>query len=61
MYVDGNLMATVDNYSAATHSGVARVVRGLSDAVHSLRIVVLGKHRAASTGSSIVVDRFLIG
>ena len=61
VYVDGKLMTTADNYSASTRSGIARAVRGLSDTVHTLRIVVLGKHRAVANGSFIVVDRFNVG
>ena len=60
VYVDGVLKATVDNYAAATAYNVRRTVTGLSDARHTVRIVVTGKHRAAATGNLLAVDRFVV-
>ena len=60
VYIDGVRKATFDNYTSSTTYGVKRVVSGLSDAVHTLKIVVLGKHRSAATGSLITVDRLLV-
>lgn len=60
VYVDGVLKATVDNYAAATAYGVRRVVSGLSDARHTLRVVVTGTHRASATGNLLAIDRFAI-
>lgn len=60
VYVDGVLKATVDNYSPATAYNVRRSVTGLTDAAHTLRIVVTGTHRAAAIGNVLAVDRFAI-
>jgi len=61
IYVDGALKATVDNYASATAYGVVRRVTGLSDAVHTVRIVALGTRRTGATGTWVVVDRFTVG
>jgi large repetitive protein len=61
VYVDGVRKATVDNYSARSLSKVRRVVRGLTDKVHTLRIVALGKHHRGAKGNRVTVDRFAIG
>jgi hypothetical protein len=61
VFVDGVLKATFDNYSAATAYGVRRSVTGLTDTVHTVRVVVLGQHQAASTGNVVALDRFTIG
>lgn len=60
VYVDGVLKATIDNYAASTRYGVPRSLRNLSDRVHSLRIVVLGRKRPASTGRFLAVDRWVV-
>jgi hypothetical protein len=60
VYIDGVLKTSVDNYSSTNHFGVARVFSGLSNTVHTLKILVLGTHRAASTGSWIVMDRWIV-
>jgi bacillopeptidase F len=60
VYVDGVLKATFDNYSSTYHYGVARIFSGLSDSVHTLKILVLGTHRSTSTGSWIVIDRWVV-
>ena len=61
IYVDGVLKATFDNYALATTYHVGRVVRGLTDKVHTVRIVVLGRHHKGATGNQVTVDRFAIG
>ena len=58
VYVDGNLVRTVDLYANAKTFGVSKQFGGLTDGPHMLRIVVLGTKRAASTGTSVAVDRF---
>jgi len=58
IYVDGSLVRTVDDYANAT-SVVTRSIGGLADGVHTLRIVVLGVGRPASTGSEIALDTFV--
>ncbi|HVF03431.1 MAG TPA: hypothetical protein VNA20_01185 [Frankiaceae bacterium] len=60
IYVDGVLKATVDNYAATTTYNVRRVISGLSDARHTVRLVVIGKHRAAATGNVATVDRWVV-
>jgi len=60
VYVDGLLVRTVDNYAASPTFGVARSFTGLSEGVHTLRIVVLATARPAATGELISVDRFSI-
>lgn len=49
-----------DGSSAGVTHGAKRSIRGLSDAVHTMKIVVLGKRRAASTGTTIGVDRWVV-
>jgi GH25 family lysozyme M1 (1,4-beta-N-acetylmuramidase) len=56
--VDGDLVRAWDLYSAARTFGVVRTIDGLADGPHVLRIVVMGRHRPASTGSLVAVDRF---
>src|SRR5439155_4373609 len=60
VYIDGVLKASIDNYSSTYHYGVAKVFSGLSDSVHTLKILVLGTHRSAATGSWIVIDRWAV-
>jgi hypothetical protein len=60
VFIDGKRVATVDNYSSAAKTGVKRVVSGLADKVHTLKIVVTGKHRAAATGSRVTIDRYVV-
>jgi hypothetical protein len=60
MYVDGGLKGTFDNYSSSTRYGVLRSLRNMSEGAHSLRIVVAGKKRSASRGTSVGVDRFVV-
>ncbi|MGZ4149612.1 MAG: GH25 family lysozyme [Actinomycetota bacterium] len=56
--VDGHVVTTVDGYAPAFHAAVARAFGGLSAGSHTLRIVALGTHDAAATGSRVVVDGF---
>jgi bacillopeptidase F len=60
VYIDGVLKASVDNYAATTQYGVSRSFSGLSDAVHTIKIVVLGTHRPAATASFIAIDRLVV-
>jgi GH25 family lysozyme M1 (1,4-beta-N-acetylmuramidase) len=59
MWVDGVLKATYDNYASSRSFGVRRSIRSLTDSVHTLKIVVLGQKRTASSGKLISVDRFV--
>lgn len=58
VYIDGVSKGTVDNYSASTVYGVKRTYGGLTNAVHTIRIVATGTHRSGATGNRVVVDRF---
>ncbi|MCA1832941.1 MAG: hypothetical protein ABR548_00410 [Actinomycetota bacterium] len=60
MYIDGRLIKTVDNYSASTHYGVRRTIIGMSDTVHTLSLIVMGKRNRASKANSIAVDRWVL-
>jgi hypothetical protein len=60
VYVDGKPSKTFDNYSAATTYRVRRTVAGLSDTVHTVTIAVTGTKSAASRGTSVVVDRWVL-
>jgi hypothetical protein len=60
VYVDGVRKATFDNYAASTRYGVRRALTGLTDAVHTVKIVALGKHRQGAKGSLVTVDRLLV-
>lgn len=62
VYVDGVRRATVNNYAAATKFRVGRLVKGLTNQRHTLRITVLGvKGAKAATGTFVVVDAFTVG
>jgi len=60
VWLDGVLKATVDNYAATTSYGVKRALTRLADKVHTLRIVVLGKHHTGGKGNTVTVDRFAV-
>lgn len=61
VFIDGTLSSTVDNYGSAVTYGVRRSITGLSDGTHTLRIAVLGTKNAASRGTSVAVDRWVVG
>ncbi|HEX8105992.1 MAG TPA: Ig-like domain-containing protein [Solirubrobacteraceae bacterium] len=58
--IDGVQKALVDNH-AASAGFAARDVTGLSDAVHTIRVVPAGTKNASSTGVAVGVDSFLVG
>ena len=60
VYIDGVKKATFDDYATSTSYGVKRLVSGLTDAVHTVKFVVLGKHHTGAKGSFVTVDRFLV-
>jgi hypothetical protein len=60
VYVDGVYKGTVDNYAARVTYAVKRAITGLTDKVHTLRIVVLHTHRATSTNWWVVVDKLRV-
>jgi Bacterial Ig-like domain len=61
IYVDGVRKGVWDNYSSTARYKVRRLIRHLSDKVHTVRIVVLGKHHKGGRGNTITIDRFAIG
>jgi hypothetical protein len=58
--VDGALARIVDLYAPAPTFATVRLADGLVDASHAVRIVVLGTHRAASSGNRVAVDRWIV-
>ncbi|GEM_PF-1011131 len=60
VFVDGRLVRTVDQYAPAVTDGARRRLGGLSDAVHTVRIVVLGESRPSARGTLVTVDRFAL-
>ena len=57
--VDGKVVSTFDDYAATTARAV-RTVANLTDAVHTIKIVVAGKHDAAAKGSYISIDAWVV-
>ena len=60
IFVDGALVRTVDNYASERSFNVARVVSGLSEDVHELRIVVLGESRPRAVDALVSIDGFSV-
>jgi hypothetical protein len=60
VYIDGVLKGTVDNYSAISHYNVAKIYGGLTDALHTIAIVVTGTRQSASTGTVVAIDRWVV-
>jgi GH25 family lysozyme M1 (1,4-beta-N-acetylmuramidase) len=60
VWVDGALVKVVDLYAPTTAFAAMRLVSGLADGPHTVRIVALGTHRLASSGNGVVVDRWLV-
>jgi hypothetical protein len=59
VYLDGELKGTIDTYSASTQAQTALYsLNDLSDAPHTLTLVVTGTRSAGSAGSWIWVDAF---
>ena len=59
VYLDGVLKATIDTYSAsALAQAPGYAVSGLSNAAHTVAIVVAGQHNIKSIGSWVWVDAF---
>ena len=58
--IDGGAPTTVDLYSATTLNQVVEPFRNLAAGSHTLTINVLGTKRSAATGTSVVVDDFVV-
>lgn len=61
VYIDGVLVGTVSNYASAYHFKVARTLKSLANADHTVRLVVSSSRPTGSTGSFIVVDAWAVG
>jgi len=62
VYVDGVRKATFNNYSAATKFRVGRVIKGLTNKRHTIKIAVLGvKGAKSATGTFVAIDAFTVG
>jgi hypothetical protein len=61
VYVDGVLKLTVDNYAKRAAYSVRRTIKGLTDGQHTIKVQVTGTKRRAATGTTVVVDRWLVG
>jgi hypothetical protein len=59
VWVDGALVKGIDLYRPTKGFATVRLVWGLVDGPHTVRVVVLGAHRAASAGGGVAVDRWL--
>jgi hypothetical protein len=60
LWVDGVLVRTVDLYATGVGVSTVDVAAGLADRSHVVRLVVVGTHRAASTGSAVAVDGWVV-
>jgi hypothetical protein len=60
VWLDGALHEVVDLYAPAKSFATVPLASELADGPHTVRIVVLGSHRAASSGNAIVIDRWLV-
>jgi len=61
VYVDGVLKLTADGFAKKAGWNVRRSLTGLADGVHTVTVKVTGTKRRASTGTTVVVDRWLVG
>jgi len=61
IYLDGALKATIDNFSSTAKYRVARTLSKLVERVHTLRIVVTGRHHTGGKGTQVTVDRVAVG
>jgi GH25 family lysozyme M1 (1,4-beta-N-acetylmuramidase) len=60
IWLDGAIIGVVDLYAAAPAFAVVSLAPGLADGPHTVRVVVLGTHRAASAGNAVAIDRWLV-
>jgi len=59
VYVDGVLKMTVDNYGATAYR-LGRTITGLTNARHTISVVLLGTHRKGALGSTVAIDAWLV-
>jgi hypothetical protein len=60
VFIDGKRVRRVDSWSATAKFKVARSFTGLTDAAHTIRVRVLGRHRAPASGNMVVVDAWRV-
>jgi GH25 family lysozyme M1 (1,4-beta-N-acetylmuramidase) len=60
VWVDGSLVKTVDLYRSTPAFALVPLAAGLADGSHTVRVQVLGTHRAASAGNGVAVDRWIV-
>lgn len=61
VYIDGNKVASVDRYSNTTaYQKVVFERTGLSNSTHSIKIVWTGNANSASSGTNLILDRFVV-
>ena len=61
VYIDGVSKGTFDNYSGVSIYKYDRTITGLTDAAHTIKIMVASTKNAAAKDSVIAVDGFQIG
>jgi Divergent InlB B-repeat domain len=60
VWVDGSLWSVVDLYRPTNGFASLTLVRSLADRWHVVKLVVRGTKRAASAGTSVAVDRWVV-
>jgi hypothetical protein len=60
VWLDGALVKVIDLYAPAPAFATVPLASGLADGPHTVRLVVVGTHRAASAGNAVAVDRWLV-
>jgi GH25 family lysozyme M1 (1,4-beta-N-acetylmuramidase) len=60
IWVDGTLRRRLDLSAATTTFGVARTIGGLTDRVHTVRIVVLGQPGKTGSGTAVAIDGWTV-
>jgi hypothetical protein len=58
--IDGREMGTFDNWSPTATTKVTRTFAGLTPGQHTASVAVLGTKRAASTGTQVALDAFVV-
>lgn len=61
VFIDGVDKGVVDLYSSGARYNWLRFFGGLSDGVHTVRIVALGQRNGASRGTLVTTDRYAVG
>jgi hypothetical protein len=60
VFIDGVRVRTVDGYAPTVTWQVPESFGGLAAGHHTMRVVVLGQHNAASTGNRVTSDAFVL-